>query len=202
MGKIYWNSLDIELQTDLKKAVNNTLIPDGTTITKNAEGIISAKMSDISGVVKTVNSVPPDEQGNVNTDYQIVDPIPPSLNPSDYPAGTSEFMASVSDDEPTGWNAILRPESIPNPELSPVKEPETYRIFVRTNADKMNHIYLQEIDDNENGFFEASFYRFSNDGVSWSPAMKVKRVKTINGIEPDDNNNVTIPAMSPDWGEF
>lgn len=42
MGKIYWNSLDIELQTDLKKAVNNTLTPDGTTITKNAEGVISA----------------------------------------------------------------------------------------------------------------------------------------------------------------
>ena len=42
MGKIYWNNLDVELQTGLKKAVDNTLIPDGTTITKSPEGIISA----------------------------------------------------------------------------------------------------------------------------------------------------------------
>ena len=54
MGKIYWNNLDVELQTGLKKAVDNTLTPDGTTITKNAEGVISA----VGGVTNSSGSFP------------------------------------------------------------------------------------------------------------------------------------------------
>ena len=42
MSKIYWNNLHEEVRKEIQEAHDSILIPDGTTITKNEQGVISA----------------------------------------------------------------------------------------------------------------------------------------------------------------
>lgn len=135
-----------------------------------------------AGTVKSVNNQSPDENGNVNTDFQITDPIPQSASPQEYPDGNSEFIDVIESGGSNDWLPII----------SDVSADGKYRIFVRTHIDRANNIYLQEIDTKEDGIFEPVLYRSSADGLSWGELKKVVRVKSINGIAPDDNYNINI----------
>lgn len=185
---VYWQNLDPEIERKIKEAFNNILIPDGTTIVVDPiTREIKAQVADMTGVVRTVNRREPDADGNVNTGFKIIDPMPMNLSPSEYPEGNSEFVDASG---AGGWTDLME-----------ISAESTQRVFVKTYIDRENSIYLQEIDTNEDGVFEPDIYRSSTDGLSWNIVKRAVRVKTINGIAPDDNYNVTIP-IKPQWEDF
>lgn len=153
--------------------------------------------------VQTVNFRAPDENGNVSTDYHIIEPVEPMASPMDYPNGSSEFIATYDSQDDSEWITMSNASNRKTARalaLSDTQEPEKFRISVRTHIDKENGVYLQEIDDNQNGYFEATFYRYSLDGINWSPTERVVRLKTINGIQPDENYNLDLPLAV--WSSF
>lgn len=161
-------------------------------------------MPDLTGVVKKVNMREPDAEGNVFTDFMILENAPAiNIPPSEYPNGNSEFVEKANSSE---WVNMLEEEAAPIysrakfAALASTPEEDEGRVFVRTHIDKTNGVYLQEIDITENGFFEAAFYRSSLDGITWGEVKRVSRLKTINGITPDESDNVEIPVAA--WSSF
>lgn len=140
--------------------------------------------------VLSVNSRLPDENGNVETDFKIIEPIAMEDNPASYPKGNSEFIATSEQFE--------IPIAISSRTSRIMDNGEPRRVLVRTHTDLASNVFLQEIDDNENGIFEATYYRYSSDGESWSELQKVKRIKSINGMTPDDSDNITLPMATSD----
>lgn len=93
MGKIYWNNLDPELEQQIKESISNMVIPDGTTITKSPQGVISV----LGGSI---------EKPTTRHWYtaKVVDPLDPSKKVFviDFDTVSTDFLIVIFNGEPLG----------------------------------------------------------------------------------------------------
>lgn len=118
------------------------------------------------------------------TQYDMIDPIPPTEPWTEYPEGTSAFVTYFERATMPEWADIFDNEDIPDGDM-----------MVVTHKNSETGFCIQEVDTMRDGEFVASFSRVvdeSND--SWFPLKGSMHIKAVNGVLPNEDGNVIVPT--------
>lgn len=130
--------------------------------------------------VRMVNGLIPDLQGNVDTQFKVIEPIPPNVGyalleeDGGYPEGASQFILEY---DPADYEDYIAD----HPSFAIIPKG---RILVRTHINRTNLLYWQEIDATENGVFMAQYARVGAGEGEWGElsAGNLGHVKSIDSL--------------------
>ena len=136
---------------ELQQAFRTGAVPTGQDFSDFIESTFN--YIDQALIVQKVNSQGPDEIGNVQTSFQVIDALGPDKPMVDYPNGSSEFYY---DYDPTDYAEYIAD----HPSMAQL---QAGQIRVRTYHDESNGFAYQEVDNIVNGTFETGYVRIGED---------------------------------------